>query len=285
MNRLIFTFFITALLVPGSLLAGTNDRAKHDAYIYDKEDFGQYYRELIYLKDKQGAEIPFYLSYPKAQKAKAVVILLHGITSHKEVWWQGDGPYSSRGEYRQSLLKHGIAVIAMDARFHGQRAHEFRYRNPKNDLLFNQQFDGLYEMLEGSVSDASTLIDYVQSRPKFKGLKMGVLGDSMGGIMSFPLAVNDEEISFMVALAASPLPVPSDEKISSLSPLPLAHKLTKPVRIIAAKRDRYYPMELMHEMFQKISSKDKKLIVVDEEHDFQTTHAEEISDWILQIVI
>lgn len=273
-----------AFLFPSIILADTSVNDTMVVYIYDKEDFGSYYREQIFIGVRDDSRIPIYLSYPKDGKPKAIVFLLHGITGHKEIWWQADGPYSSRSQYQKLFLQNGIATVAMDAQFHGQRSHELNYRNPKNDLLHGKQYEKLYEMLDGSVQDAQMILGYLTTRPEFKGLKIGVLGDSMGGIMSFRLAVEDRRIAFVITLATPPLPVPDDKNVTSISPLTLSQKMTKPIRLIAATKDKYYSISLMTTMFNNIGSRNKNLIIVDEPHDFQTTHAKELAHWVLDVV-
>lgn len=270
------TFALAAAGKPASTNASTQQVA---SYIYDTEDFGPYLRDLVYVNaDLDGSKIPVYVAYPKG-KLVAVAILLHGITGHKDVWWQGTGPYSSRSQYTQALLNQGIAVVAMDARYHGQRASEFGYRNPKVELFYKKDITGLHQMLNASLRDVDSVLTYIQSRMEMRALPIGVLGDSMGGIMGFSVAAQGK-IDFLVSLVAAPDPVPDSELIHRLSPLYLAPKVTTPVRIVVATKDIYYSIDSAKNMFNKIASSDKKLIVLNEPHDFQNTHANEIADWI-----
>lgn len=277
---------LLACFVPALAFGAVGNAENADApaphvasYVYDTEDFGPYLRELVYVNaDLDGSKIPVYVAYPKG-KLVAVAILLHGITGHKDVWWQGTGPYSSRSQYTQALLKQGIAVVAMDARYHGQRASEFGYKNPKVELFYKKNIKGLHEMLDASLRDVDSVLAYIRNRMEMRALPIGVLGDSMGGIMGFSVAAKGK-IDFLVSLVAAPDPVPDSELIHKMSPLYLAPKVSTPVRVVVATKDIYYSVDAAKSMFNKIASSDKKLIVLDEPHDFQNTHANEIADWI-----
>lgn len=258
----------------------TPSHSQSKAAVYDTEDFGSYKRDLVYLTaDLDGSAIPVYVAYPKGDVV-AVAVLLHGITGHKDLWWQGTGPYSSRSDYTQALLKRGIAVAAMDARYHGQRAAEFGYRNPKVELFYKQDLKGLHKMLSATLRDTQTLLRYIKNREDLRALPVGVLGDSMGGILGFSVAAQGN-IDFLVSLVAAPDPVPSSPMIHKLSPMFLAPSIKTPVCVVLATQDVYYSMAEGEAMFEKIPHNDKKLIVIDEPHDFQNTHADEIAQWII----
>jgi len=282
---------ITIFLLPIIFFTGVAFSAENKsvAYVYDTEDFGGYKRDLVYLPserygDRKKTVIPFYFAYPKDRPIKSIAVLLHGITSHKDVWWQGEGPYAARSQYKTSFLNHGIAVVALDARFHGQRANEIGYLNPKTELFFKGDLQPVYDMIVGTISDVKEVISYIQSRPEYKEAPIGILGDSMGGIIAFPAAIDDERVSYLVSLVAAPQPAPGSKLIDTVSPMTLAEKYRKPILVLSAQKDHFYSEKQMEIFFARISSQRKKHITVDDVHDFQDTRADEITDWILETV-
>jgi len=86
------------------------------------------------------------------------------------------------------LLRHGIAVLRYDKRGVGASSGD----------LSKATFDDL-------VSDAATAFGYLKFQPGVDRRNLGVIGHSEGGSIAPAVAVNDNDVSFVVAMAGSGL--------------------------------------------------------------------------------
>lgn len=86
------------------------------------------------------------------------------------------------------LLRHGIAVLRYDKRGVGASSGD----------LSKATFDDL-------VSDAVTAFRYLKFQPGVDRRHLGVIGHSEGGSIAPAVAVNDKDVSFVVAMAGSGL--------------------------------------------------------------------------------
>tara|TARA_R110002073_G_scaffold109423_3_gene245361 strand:+ start:2150 stop:3034 length:885 start_codon:yes stop_codon:yes gene_type:complete len=246
----------------------------------ESRDFDTYTRELHYLRRSFDTPIPFYLAYPRDKTSfKGVVLMLHGITSSKDIWWQDSGPYHRVGEYRQKLLKAGYVLVLPDSRFHGQRVYEGNFESPKK-VLERQEWHRLKAMIGGSVSDFRGLLDYVQLDDRFQDLPLGVLGMSLGAIQTLLISAVDERIDFLVPVFP---PVQSVSPIiDPIAPLTVASKIASPCLLLISDQDVWYSLEDGKQLFETLSCKDKTLKVLSTPHELGYSEAELVVNWIKQ---
>lgn len=254
---------------------GDGDESR--AMLIDEKLFGNISRQQLVLNIPFSEAIPFYVALPKQQKITKVVFLLHGITSSKDIWWQSSGPYSKVREYQELLLaQQGTAVVAVDARFHGQRAPQANYRSPKL-LALQQKAHGLRDLVVDSVIDLRRVTDYLQTRPEFANARFGALGISLGGIHSMAFAAADKRIDFIVPIFPPPqAPAPA----WSVFPMGIASQLEASTLLLLANQDEWYSLEQGRELFSKIASKDKTLLVLTSPHDPVVTKVQTVVQWI-----
>lgn len=134
-----------------------------------------------------GAErVPATLLLPaKAQSAPAA-LLLHGFSSNKERMTQSVG---------RALLARGVASLALDLPFHGERdgsSGEIPYRNPL----------ALVTAWRTAVREARAAIEWLSSQPEIDTTRLAVLGYSLGGFLAL-MAAAEEPLVRVVALAAA----------------------------------------------------------------------------------
>lgn len=282
MNKILilcFIFFASAVHADAlQQLLSHETRNTLATEVYEVEDFNSYYRELAYLRQPFAGPIPYYLAYPKDQKRwKGIVLMLHGITSSKDIWWQGSGPYHRVGEYRRELLDAGYVLVLPDARYHGQRVHEANFESAKN-LLQRQEWQTLRDLIAGSVQDFRLLLDDLQKDDKFKDLPVGVLGMSLGGIQTLALSAVDSRIDFLVPIfppvqSVSPL-------VEALAPINVADNVKAPCLLLISDRDVWYTLEDGKQLFEKLGSKNKQLEVLSTPHELGYSKAAMIRRWI-----
>lgn len=249
-----------------------------DVEQYVVRDFTDYIRELRFLRQSFDDPIPFYLAYPKdLTKLKGIVLMLHGITSNKNIWWQDSGPYHLTGEYREKLLEAGYVLILPDAKFHGQRVQAANFESPMK-LLQRQDWHQLKELLAGSVKDFRLLIDYIKSDERFSHLPVGVLGMSLGAIHSLEISAVDERIEFLVSVFP---PVQSiSPVVDTISPLSVAEMISAPCLLLISDQDVWYSLADGKKLFEMLACKEKSLNVLSTPHELGYSKAETVVQWI-----
>ncbi len=137
-------------------------------------------------------EVPFLIWKPPAAKGPLpAVILLHGTGGSKEVWY----------DIGTRLATRGLLAIAIDGRYHGERAHGDR--KAYNDAIVRawrekdptRQEHPLYY---DTVYDVWRTIDYLQTRDDVDPNRIGLAGISKGGIEAWMAAATDERIRVVV---------------------------------------------------------------------------------------
>jgi dienelactone hydrolase len=131
--------------------------------------------------------MPVLLVRPEKPEGKLpAVVVLHGTGGNKE---------GQRG-WCQNLAKHGIIGIAIDARYHGERAE-----GAKGAARYNEAIAAAWkatpEEMEhpfyfDTVWDLWRLADYLETRADVDARRLGMIGFSMGGIQTWLAASVDE---------------------------------------------------------------------------------------------
>jgi dienelactone hydrolase len=124
-------------------------------------------REKWTVASEAGVRVPLLLVRAEGQPARrAAVTCLHGLGGRKE------GLLS----YLESFAKRGMVGVALDARYHGDRAGDVQaamaeaYRSGKE-----------HPYLWDTAWDTWRVLDYLQTRPDVDGDRLGVMGISLGG--------------------------------------------------------------------------------------------------------
>ena len=81
-----------------------------------------------------------------------------------------------------------LAVLALDAQYHGERISANDYENPGAMLFERKWYNWTREMVLQTTVEHRRAIDYLATRPEIDVERIGLLGHSMGGIIIFPTA-------------------------------------------------------------------------------------------------
>jgi len=122
--------------------------------------------ETITITTKDSIVLKGYYIQPKAQEAKAVMILIHGIGGCKEHFLNLAG----------NLATHGIASIVFDGRAHGESGGQYCTY-------------GFYEK-----QDIAEIVDELKKRNP--SLKIGIWGNSLGGAIAIQTLEFEKRIEF-----------------------------------------------------------------------------------------
>jgi dienelactone hydrolase len=139
--------------------------------------------------------VPTILLRPENVKGRLpAVIVLHGTGGTKE----------SQLAFMKELVKRNIIGIAIDARYHGERA--------KGGISYQQAITNAWLTKTGApmehpfyydtVWDLWRLVDYLETRDDIDAKRLGMIGFSMGGIQTYLAAAVDERILVSVPAIA-----------------------------------------------------------------------------------
>lgn len=143
------------------------------------------------------------------------------------------------------------------------------------------------------------VINQLVHHPEIDPLRIGLLGESFGGAMAFCHAVRDRRVQclairspvynteiipknplfkfFIKALTRNKemrfpdgdLKIKYAEQTRQYNPDRLADKLVKPFYLIAGNKDVLFPEYGFHQLFNKVKSEDKKIVIIDDaNHNF-----------------
>jgi dienelactone hydrolase len=165
-------------------------------------DKGFVTEHLSFASEKKGNDeeerVPVLLVRPEKRTSKPpVVIVLHGTGGNKE---------GQRG-FLADLAKRGIIGVAIDARYHGERAG-----GAKGSAAYNQAIARAWKAKPGEKQehpfyydtcwDLWKTVDYLRTREDVDGDKIGMIGFSMGGIETWLAATVDERVKVIVPAIA-----------------------------------------------------------------------------------
>lgn len=166
-----------------------------------------------------GAErVPATLLRPagrRAAPAVPAVLLLHGFSSSKERMTQSVG---------RALQRRGVASLALDLPFHGERdggRDEIPYRNPL----------ALVAAWTTAVREARGAIEWLAAQPEVDGDRIGVVGYSLGGFLALMTASEDPTVQVVTLAAAGDLP-------DATPYAALVRRAVNPLRAVRALRGR-----------------------------------------------
>ena len=145
----------------------------------------------------QVERIPLLVVRPaKARGRRPAVIVVHGTGEKKE----------SQLEMLSKLAAKGIIGVALDARYHGQRAPDAEGADAYDAALIEawradseaQEHPLYYD----TVWDVWRVVDYLEKRSEVDRSRVGLIGFSMGGIVTWLAAAADERIKVAVPVIA-----------------------------------------------------------------------------------
>ena len=239
-------------------------------------DSATFARDKIVFDGGAGLRVPALIATPKNGATKhPIIILVDGLGGWKERWWS---PTTwNRGRLLvDSLLAAGFAVAMADAPASGERVFE-------NDFVTAESF--VRDMMKWrnmgvkNAIETRRLMDYVSTRADIDTTRIGMLGLSHGGMMTFALSAIDPRIKASVA-GLTPL-----QRIPDVLMPPLYAPLVRaPLLMIAGRTDAWYTRDQVDRAFASIATKDKKLVWYDVGHRVPEEYAGEATRWFARVL-
>jgi len=162
---------------------------------------------------------------PRGVRSAPAALLLHGFSSSKERMAQAVG---------RALQQRGIASLALDLPFHGERngGEEPPYRNPI----------ALVGAWRSAAREARAAIEWLGAQAEVDGARLGVVGYSLGGFLALMMASEEPAVRAITLAAAGDLP-DSTPYLSmvrrAVDPLRAVRKLDRrPLLLVNGRRDR-----------------------------------------------
>jgi dienelactone hydrolase len=140
-----------------------------------------------------GGRVPMLLVKREAGAARRpVVIVLHGTGGTKE----------SQSARLRRLAAHGFLAVAIDGRYHGERAQKGSGTMSAYEaaILRAYRTQAEHPFLYDTVWDVMRLIDYLVTRDDVDAARIGLMGISKGGMETYLTAAVDPRIAAAVPL-------------------------------------------------------------------------------------
>jgi dienelactone hydrolase len=197
-------------------LLGFQDEPKVDPQprLLEEVDKGDYVRQKWLIRVSQYSVTPVYVLMPKeAARPAPVVIALHGhgygvksIVGIRKDGSERDEPEGYQKDFAIALCRRGFAVAAPEISCFGERLTVFSRIDSESGQKppsTCKHTSVLASHLGGSalglrVLEAKRLIDYLQSRKDVDASRLGVMGISGGGMLTFFTTALDERIKACV---------------------------------------------------------------------------------------
>jgi dienelactone hydrolase len=255
-------------------------------YAYDKtypinarkvrefKDYGTTFEKLVFDSFHDGL-VPALLAVPSEGDGPfPVVMLLHGLTSKKSNWLENEG-FTHGGQITAGLLAQGYAVMALDAQYHGERAVYNNYIDP-GEMVFQRGWSVRYaKLIEQTIVDYRRAIDYLETRDDIDTDRLGILGYSMGGYMSFILGAVEPRVKAIVACVTPATPnFPAGA-------FQFAHDLGgTPLTMMMGKTDQFYSIEQAQWLYSLVPGNDKALHLFDSGHSLPVEYTSQSVKWL-----
>lgn len=167
------------------------------AQILEKKDCGSYILETLQLELNQLETVPAYFAYPKGKKAPLVLFNhSHGgdFSKGKEELLNSSS-YLQQPSFLETLIQDGYAVGCIDMWGFGERQGKKESELIKEFLVKGHTLWGM------RIFDNQQFLSYLLTRPEIDKQRIGTIGMSMGGLMSWWLTAIDERITCCVDIA------------------------------------------------------------------------------------
>jgi dienelactone hydrolase len=249
-----------------------------DVLVEDGDTEPHHTREKVVFNGLLGARVPGYLALPVgASQPLPCVLLLDGINGSKDRWWLRDA--WPRGPLLiGALIDAGYAVLALDARLHGERSEVSDFEAP-GQLLWgpSPRHPSLLQAIVSSVVECRRAIDYLETRPEIDSGRIGVLGQSMGGMQTFALTGVEPRLRAAVSCV---IPMFPRQRLCPMTPHHHAARNDSiPLLMLTGREDGVSSLEEIDFLFEQVATPRKKHVFFDSGHRLPPEYVPEAVSW------
>ncbi|HEX6559716.1 MAG TPA: dienelactone hydrolase family protein [Longimicrobiales bacterium] len=242
-----------------------------NARAFERFDTATFTREKIVFDGWRGSRVPGLVALPKNAASKhPVILLIDGIGGWKERWWQRTS--WNRGRVLiDSLVAAGYGVAMIDAPASGERTYENDYETAET---FVRKLPQWRDMALQNTIELRRLIDYLATRPDVDVSRIGALGLSHGGMVTFYLAAIESRVRVAVAGLTPQQNIPA-----VLLPLHYAPHVAVPFLLLAGTKDGWYTPEQVQKVSGLMASQHKQVVWYDVGHRLPEEYAGATVAW------
>jgi hypothetical protein len=181
------------------------------ALLGEKNDFGDFTRELLQVQWREGDPIDLYVIKPKGAVKPPVILYLYG---HPD-----DTDRFKDDEFCKVLVKGGFAAVGFVPALSGHRFHD----RPMKQWYVSE----LQETLSTSAHDVQMVVNYLATRDDLDLTRLGMLGEGSGGTIGILSAAADSRIKVLDTLRpwgdwpdwmAKSTRIPEEERVNFVKP-------------------------------------------------------------------
>lgn len=212
-----------------------------------------------------------------------VLIGLHAMGRSHRRWWQdelnGRPTLEQTHRLTQLALRQGYAVVAIDARGHGDRRHlgqrTLAHRAMRDMHWFGRR-EAYERMIIDTVRDHRVLLDWLATQPHLDAGRITAAGYSMGAQGALLLAGLDDRVQAVAAM----VPPHLGDNVAAVAPLNLVAGLRgKRVWLLTGDDDDHASPRQNQALFDAIPSDDKRHLRFDSGHLLPADYVERLADW------
>ena len=173
-----------------------------------------------------GERLPALLLLPTTRQRVPAALLIHGYTSHKERMTESVG---------RSLLRRGIASLAVDLPLHGERESDLNVRAIRSPFEVARQW-------RAALAESAIAIDWLSTHPSIDPARLAIVGYSLGAFLGVTAAAADPRVRAVVLAAGGDLPqdLPFGALVRTIADPPRAVRRLegRPLLMINGRLDR-----------------------------------------------
>lgn len=237
--------------------------------------------EKIVFTGPYNSRVPSYLIIPKKNIDKyPVVLIADGIYGSKDRWFE-EKSWPKGKQLVDALINEGIAVMILDAVYHGERAADYGFKRPP--WLISQPYEGI-KMVSQTAIEYRRAIDYLNTRTEIDSSKIGMLGLSMGGIITYQVMALDERIkTAVIGVAPSLKDYP---KLQPIVPTTFASrsKVTSFLNFMGNK-DGLYTIPEAKMLFNRVPTTNKTFVEFNAGHEPPIDYVEMAKNWFVKNLV
>lgn len=256
-----------------------------DPAVVEKQDTAEYVREKIVFRGANDYRVPGYLAIPKVGSPPYPCVLqIHGMTLSKSDFWANDS-YHRGNLITKKLLAGGIAVLALDAQYHGERSIYNDFESTAVMLFQQQRINRLRQMVVQTILDYRRAMDYLETRKEIDANRIGLIGYSLGGSMSFVLTGVDSRIKATVSCVSPTLSRqrwPNQQNISAIAPHNFVRAIKeRPILMLMGRNDAFnYTVEEASALYDLIKGESKEIVFYESKHRLPEEHVAKAIEWL-----
>lgn len=243
---------------------------------------GGHRAQTLRLRSFDGAEVVGRIVYPAEARGPAPLLLgLHAMgRAHQRMLqaeFNGRPTIEQTHRIAEMALARGYAVLALDAREHGERKNPgHTVKDIMRDLHWWGRREPYERMIVDTVRDYRVLLDWAAQQPGLDARRIRVAGYSMGGQMALLLGGLDPRIEAVAAI----VPPHLDDKVAAVSPQRLLAGLAgKRVWLLSADDDEHASAAQNQALFDALPAADKRHLRFPGGHVLPVGYAERLRDW------